>query len=222
VSGRRKSLYHITVILNKEELAVAKKAIKKTVKLQIFAGKANPAPPVGTVLGPTGVNMQQFCTEFNDRTREQMGDKVTVEIFIYDDRSFTFNVKTPPASFLLKKVAGVKSGSSVGAKETVATISVDQLKEIAEIKMNDLNAYDMDAAMAIIAGTARNMGIAIDGYNAEELAQRKAEALAADIKAAKADAKEQKKLDEAQAAREAQEAARAEANEAAKEAKEAR
>ena len=201
---------------------MAKKEVKRTVKLQIVAGKANPAPPVGTVLGPTGVNMQQFCTEFNDRTREQMGDKVTVEIFIYDDRSFTFNVKTPPAAFLLKKVAGIKSASSVGAKETVATISAEQLKEIAEIKLQDLNAYDIDAAMSIIAGTARNMGIAIDGYNAEELAARKAEALEADKAAAKAAAKEQKKLDDAQAAREAEEAARAEANEAAKEAKEAR
>jgi len=198
------------------------KEVKRTVKLQINAGKANPAPPVGTVLGPTGVNMQQFCSEFNDRTREQMGDKVTVEIFIYDDRSFTFNVKTPPASFLLKKVAGIKSGSSVGANETVANISIDQLREITEIKMQDLNAYDVDSGMAIIAGTARNMGIAIDGYNAEELAAQKAAALEASIASARSDAKEQKKLDAAQAVREAEEAARLEANAEAKEAKESR
>ena len=141
---------------------MAKEAIKK-IKLQIPAGKATPAPPVGTVLGPAGINLQEFCTKYNDATRDKMGDILPVEISIYDDRSFNFVIKTPPTAFLLKKYAKVQKGSVKGCKENVATISQEQLKEIAEIKLPDLNAYDVDAAMKIVAGTAKNMGIAIEG-----------------------------------------------------------
>ena len=141
---------------------MAKEAIKK-IKLQIPAGKATPAPPVGTVLGPAGVNLQEFCTKYNDATRDRMGDILPVEISIYDDRSFDFVIKTPPTSFLLTKYAKVSKGSAKGSKENVATITKAQLKEIAEIKLPDLNAYDVESAMKIVAGTAVNMGIAIEG-----------------------------------------------------------
>ena len=141
---------------------MAKEAIKK-IKLQIPAGKATPAPPVGTVLGPAGINLQDFCTKYNDATRDKMGDILPVEISIYDDKSFDFIIKTPPTAFLLKKYAKVNKGSVKGCKEKVATISQAQLKEIAEIKLPDLNAYDVDAAMKTVAGTAKNMGIAIEG-----------------------------------------------------------
>ena len=134
---------------------MAKQVVKK-IKLQIPAGKATPAPPVGTVLGPAGINLQEFCTKFNDATRDKGGDVLPVEISIYEDRSFDFVLKTPPAAFLLKKVAKVKSGAAKG--ETVATISKAQLKEVAETKLPDLNAYDVDHAMKIVEGTARNMG----------------------------------------------------------------
>ena len=135
------------------------KEITKQIKLQIPAGKATPAPPVGTVLGPAGINLQEFCTKFNDATRDKMGDILPVEITIYDDRTFDMVLKTPPAAFLLKKIAKVQKGAAKG--ETVATITKDQLKEIAETKLPDLNAYDVEAAMKIIEGTARNMGIQI-------------------------------------------------------------
>ena len=135
------------------------KEITKKIKLQIPAGRATPAPPVGTVLGPAGINLQEFCTKFNDATKDKMGDVLPVEITIYEDRTFDMVLKTPPAAFLLKKVAKVKKGASKG--ETVATITKEQLKEIAETKMPDLNAYDVDAAMKIVEGTARNMGIQI-------------------------------------------------------------
>ena len=141
---------------------MAKEAVKK-IRLQIPAGKATPAPPVGTVLGPAGINLQEFCTRYNDATREKMGDILPVEISIYDDRSFDFIIKTPPTAFLLKKYAKVAKGSVKGSKEKVATLSQAQLKEIAEIKLPDLNAYDVDAAMKTVAGTAKNMGIAIEG-----------------------------------------------------------
>jgi len=141
---------------------VAKEAVKK-IKLQIAAGKATPAPPVGTVLGPAGINLQDFCTKYNDATRDKMGDILPVEISIYEDRSFDFVIKTPPTAFLLKKYAKVQKGSTKGSNETVATISKATLKEIAEIKLPDLNAYDVEAAMKIVAGTAKNMGIAIEG-----------------------------------------------------------
>ena len=136
------------------------KAITKKIKLQIPAGKATPAPPVGTVLGPAGINLQEFCTKFNDATRDKMGDVLPVEISIYEDRTFDFVLKTPPAAFLLKKVAKVKSGAAKG--ETDATITEAQLREVAETKLPDLNAYDVEHAMRIVEGTARNMGIKIE------------------------------------------------------------
>ena len=141
---------------------MAKEAIKK-IKLQIPAGKATPAPPVGTVLGPAGINLQDFCTKYNDATRDKMGDVLPVEISVYDDRSFDFVIKTPPASFLLKKYAKINKGSVKGSKEVVATITEAQLREIAEINLPDLNAYSVEEAMKIVAGTAKNMGIAIEG-----------------------------------------------------------
>ena len=135
------------------------KEITKQIKLQIPAGKATPAPPVGTVLGPAGINLQEFCTKFNDATRDKMGDILPVEITIYEDRTFDLVLKTPPAAFLLKKYAKITKGTTKG--ETVATITREQLKEIAETKMPDLNAYDVETAMRIVEGTARNMGIEI-------------------------------------------------------------
>ena len=139
------------------------KEVTKKIKLQIPAGKATPAPPVGTVLGPAGINLQDFCTKYNDATRDKMGDVLPVEISVYDDRSFDFVIKTPPASFLLKKYAKINKGSVKGSKEVVATITEAQLREIAEIKLPDLNAYSVEEAMKIVAGTAKNMGIAIEG-----------------------------------------------------------
>jgi large subunit ribosomal protein L11 len=136
------------------------KVVAKKIKLQIPAGKATPAPPVGTVLGPAGINLQEFCTKFNDETRDKGGDVLPVEISIYEDRTFDFVLKTPPAAFLLKKVAKVKSGASKG--ETVATITKAQLREVAETKLPDLNAYDVEEAMKIVEGTARNMGIKVE------------------------------------------------------------
>ena len=140
---------------------MAKKEVVKKIKLQIPAGKATPAPPVGTVLGPAGINLQEFCTKFNDATRDKMGDVLPVEISLYEDRSYDFKLKTPPVAFLLKKYAKVQKGSTKGKNETVATISRASLKEIAEIKMADLNAYDVDSAMKIVEGTAV-MGIKIE------------------------------------------------------------
>ena len=139
---------------------VAKEVVKK-IKLQIVAGKATPAPPVGTVLGPAGINLQEFCTKYNDATREKMGDVLPVEISIYDDRSFDFVIKTPPTAFLLKKYAKIAKGAVKGSSETVATLTKAQIKEIAEIKLPDLNAYTVEEAMKIVEGTARNMGIKV-------------------------------------------------------------
>ncbi|MDD3392498.1 MAG: 50S ribosomal protein L11 [Bacilli bacterium] len=140
---------------------MAKKVTKK-IKLQIPAGKATPAPPVGTVLGPAGINLQEFCTKYNDATRDRMGDILPVEISIYEDRTFDFVIKTPPVGFLIKKYTKIKSGSSKGSKETVATLTKEQLREIAEIKLPDLNADDVEAAMKTVAGTARNMGVKVE------------------------------------------------------------
>ncbi len=140
---------------------MAKQVVKK-IKLQIPAGKATPAPPVGTVLGPAGINLGEFCTKFNDATKDKMGDILPVEISLYEDRSYDFKLKTPPAAFLLKKYAKIQKGSTKGKNETVATISKATLKEIAETKMEDLNAYDIEEAMRIIEGTAKNMGIKIE------------------------------------------------------------
>lgn len=143
---------------------MAKEVVKK-IKLQIPAGKATPAPPVGTVLGPAGINLQDFCTKFNDASKDKMGDIVPVEISVYDDRSFDFVLKTAPAAFLIKKAAKIKSGSKKGKNEIVATITKEQLKNIAETKLPDLNAYDVEGAMKIIEGTARNMGVAVEGID---------------------------------------------------------
>ncbi|MBP3919977.1 MAG: 50S ribosomal protein L11 [Bacilli bacterium] len=137
------------------------KAISKVVSLQIPAGKATPAPPVGTVLGPAGINLQEFCTKYNDATRDKMGDIIPVKISIYEDRTFDFVLKTPPTAKLILKAAGVKSGSSKGSKDTVATITKEQLRQIAEIKMPDLNAYTIEEAMKIVEGTALNMGVKV-------------------------------------------------------------
>ena len=165
---------------------MAKEVVKK-IKLQLEPGKATPAPPVGTVLGPAGVNLQDFCSKFNEATRDKMGDVVPCEISIYDDRSFTFVLKTPPAAFLLKKVAKLQKASSKGANEIVATISKEDLRKIAETKLPDLNAYDIESAMKIIEGTARNMGIAVKGVNDAELAEQAAEAKAEEAERAKRD-----------------------------------
>ncbi len=154
---------------------MAKEVVKK-VKLQIEAGKATPAPPVGTCLGPVGINIQDFCSRFNEATRDKMGDILPVEISVYDDRSFDFVIKTAPAGFLLKKAAKIQKGSQKGANEIVATISKEDLKKIAETKLPDLNAYDVTSAMNIIEGTARNMGIAIEGVNDQELQEQAKEA----------------------------------------------
>lgn len=138
------------------------KKIKAIVKIQISGGKANPAPPVGTALGPHGINLMQFCKEYNAKTANQVGQVVPVEVTVYQDGSFTFVLKTPPAADLLKKAAGVRSGSSVPNRDKVGKVTRDQLREIAEVKMKDLNARDMDNAMRIIAGTARSMGLVIE------------------------------------------------------------
>lgn len=163
---------------------MAKEVVKK-VKLQIPAGKANPAPPVGTVLGPAGINIQEFCQKFNDATKDKMGDVVPCEISIYEDRSFDFVLKTPPAAFMLKKAAKIEKGSKKGANEIVATISKEDLRKIAETKLPDLNAYTVEEAMNIIEGTARNMGIAIKGVNDAELAEQAKEAAIEEAERAK-------------------------------------
>ena len=134
----------------------------KEIKLQIPAGKATPAPPVGTVLGPAGINLQEFCTKYNDATRDRMGDILPVVISIYDDRSFNFVIKTPPTAFLIKKICNVKKGSAKGAKEPVGKMTKEQLKQIAEIKLPDLNCYTVEEAMNIVAGTAENMGVKVE------------------------------------------------------------
>ena len=141
---------------------MAEKKVKKVVKLQIQAGKANPAPPVGPVLGQAQVNIQQFCTQFNDRTKDMVGNIIPVVITVYEDRTFTFITKTPPASDLLKKAANIQKGASKPNKEVVAKISKAKLLELAQTKLPDLNAYDVEAAARILAGTARNMGIVIE------------------------------------------------------------
>jgi len=140
---------------------VAKKVIR-VIKLQIPAGKANPAPPVGPALGQAGVNIMGFCKEFNARTESQAGMIIPVEITVYEDRSFTFITKTPPAAVLLKKAAGIESGSGVPNKTKVATLKRDKVREIAELKRPDLNAASVEAAMRMIEGTARSMGIVIE------------------------------------------------------------
>ena len=166
---------------------MAKEVVKK-IKLQIPAGKATPAPPVGTVLGPAGINLQEFCTRFNDATKDKMGDIVPCELSLYEDRSFDFVIKTPPASFLIKKYAKIDKASAKGANAIAGMITIDDLRKIAEIKLPDLNAYTVEEAMNIIEGTARNMGVAVKGLNDEELQEQAAEAAVAEKEQAKRDA----------------------------------
>ena len=137
------------------------KKVKAIVKIQIQGGKANPAPPVGTALGPHGINLMQFCKEYNAKTSGQVGQVIPVEVTVFQDGSFSFITKTPPATDLLKKAAGIRSGSSEPNRDKVGSVNTAQLREIAEMKMKDLNARDMDAAIKIIAGTARSMGITV-------------------------------------------------------------
>ncbi|MGI6559323.1 MAG: 50S ribosomal protein L11 [Limnochordia bacterium] len=137
------------------------KKVAGIIKLQVPAGKANPAPPVGPALGQHGVNIMEFCKAFNERTANQAGMIIPVEITVYEDRSFTFITKTPPASILLKKAAGIEKGSGTPNTQKVAQVSRDKVREIAELKMPDLNATSIEGAMRIIEGTARSMGIVI-------------------------------------------------------------
>lgn len=138
------------------------KKVRTIIKLQIEAGKATPAPPVGTALGPHGVNIMGFVKEYNERTSSQAGDIVPVALTIYEDRSFSFELKTPPAGALLKKAAGVEKGSSEPHADKVGSVPESKVKEIAEQKMKDLNAMDIEAAMRIVEGTARSMGLTVD------------------------------------------------------------
>lgn len=142
---------------------MAKKQIKTIVKLQIKAGQANPAPPIGPALGQHGLDIQRFCSQFNEATKDKMGDIIPVEITVYADRTFDFKLKTPPASDLLKKAAGVEKGSGDSRKTKIGKVTKKQIREIAEKKMADLNANDIEAACRIIEGTARNMGIEVIG-----------------------------------------------------------
>jgi large subunit ribosomal protein L11 len=139
------------------------KKVAGFIKLQIPAGQANPAPPVGPALGQHSVNIMEFCKAFNEKTAQMQGDIVPVEITVYEDRSFTFIMKTPPAAQLLMKAAGLKGGSGTPHTVKVGKVSRDQVREIAEKKMPDLNAIDIEGAMRIIEGTARSMGITVDG-----------------------------------------------------------
>ena len=138
------------------------KKLKAVVRLQIEAGKANPAPPIGPALAPHGINLMAFCKEYNARTSSKAGEIIPAEITIYTDGSFTFVLKTPPAAVLLRKAAGVEKGSSEPNREKVGKVSRDQVREIAELKMKDLNAVDIEGAMRQIEGTARNMGIVVE------------------------------------------------------------
>ena len=138
------------------------KRVKAVVKLQIPAGKANPAPPIGTALGPQGVNIMAFCKEYNARTQDQVGMVIPAEITIYEDRSFTFITKTPPVPDLLKKAVGVEKGSPTPNKAKIGTIDRAKLREIAELKMKDLNVIDIEGAERMVEGTARSMGITVE------------------------------------------------------------
>src|SRR5437868_2218602 len=138
------------------------KRIKAVVRLQIPAGKANPAPPIGTALGPQGVNIMAFCKEYNARTQDQVGSIIPAEITIFEDRSFTFITKTPPAADLLKKAAAVEKGSPAPNREKVGVVTKQQVREIAETKMEDLNAHDIEQAMRTIEGSARSMGLTVN------------------------------------------------------------
>ena len=137
------------------------KEIVRRIKLQIPAGKATPAPPVGTALGPAGINLQEFCTKYNDATRDKMGDIIPVEIMVYEDRTFDFVLKTPPAAVLIKKELGLESGSGVPNRTKVGSLTKEQVRKIAELKMPDLNAASIETAMSMIEGTAKSMGVTI-------------------------------------------------------------
>lgn len=142
---------------------MAEKKVKIVIKLQLPGGKATPAPPVGTALGPHGLNIQDFCTKFNAQTKDKMGDIIPAEITVYEDRTFKFILKTPPAAELLKKAAGIAKGSGQQLKQKVGKVTKKQIEEIAKIKMPDLNAKDLAGAMRTVEGTARNMGITVEG-----------------------------------------------------------
>jgi large subunit ribosomal protein L11 len=141
---------------------MGKKKVKTVIRLQIEAGKATPAPPVGTALGPHGLNIMEFCKAYNERTAAQAGMIIPAEITVFEDRSFTFITKTPPAYDLLRKAAGVEKGSGTPNREKVGSVTRDQVREIAEVKMRDLNAYDVERAMHVIEGTARSMGLDVN------------------------------------------------------------
>ncbi|MBV9100223.1 MAG: 50S ribosomal protein L11 [Candidatus Dormibacteraeota bacterium] len=141
---------------------MGKKKVKTVIRLQIPAGKATPAPPVGTALGPHGINIMEFCKSYNERTAPQSGSIIPAEITVYEDRTFTFITKTPPAGDLLKKAAGVEKGSATPNREKVGSVTRQQVREIAETKMVDLNAHDVEQAMRIIEGTARSMGLNVN------------------------------------------------------------
>ena len=141
---------------------MAKKQVAALVKIQIPAGQASPAPPVGTALGPHGVAIMDFCKEYNTKTEDKRGQIIPVEITIYEDRSFTFITKTPPTSFLIRQAAGLEKGSGETGREQAGSISWAQVTEIAEIKMPDLNAIDLEGAKQQVAGTARSLGVAVD------------------------------------------------------------
>jgi large subunit ribosomal protein L11 len=160
VAGRNLARYD-----HKRSWKVAKR-VKVVVRLQIEAGKANPAPPIGPALAPHGINLMAFCKEYNARTSSKAGEIIPAEITIYTDGSFNFILKTPPTAVLLRKAAGVEKGSAEPNREKVGKVTSDQIREIAEIKMKDLNAINIEGAMRQIEGTARNMGIVVEGeYN---------------------------------------------------------
>jgi large subunit ribosomal protein L11 len=142
---------------------LSKKKVRTVLKLELQAGKATPAPPVGTALGPHGVNIMDFCRQYNEKTSQQAGEIVPAEITVYEDRSFTFVLKTSPAVFMLKKAAGIEKGSPKANREKVGKITMDQVRTIAEAKSQDLNAYDVEQAMKMIEGTARSMGLEVVG-----------------------------------------------------------
>jgi large subunit ribosomal protein L11 len=139
------------------------KKIRTVLTLQLPAGKATPAPPVGTALGPHGINIVEFCKTYNERTAAQTGQVIPAQITIFEDRSFTFILKTPPAADLLRKAAGIEKGAETTGRENVGRVTRNQVREIAEIKMSDLNAIDLDGASKIVEGTARSMGIEVVG-----------------------------------------------------------
>ncbi|MGD0833781.1 MAG: 50S ribosomal protein L11 [Candidatus Dormibacteria bacterium] len=140
---------------------MGKKKVKTVIRLQIQAGKATPAPPVGTALGPHGLNIMEFCKSYNERTAGQVGSVIPAEVTVYEDRSFTFITKTPPAGDLLKKAAGVEKGSANPSRDKVGTVTRAQVREIAELKLADLNAFSVEQAMHTIEGTARSMGLTV-------------------------------------------------------------